>query len=337
MPTTLGIIGCGAIFEKFYTPAITSLDPERVQLTHLVDPNTQRLQTFSSYFPSIRTYASLDGIIDNPPHGLIVATPSGMHEDHARSAIQAGAHVFIEKPLAHTLDSAERIVTEAEASDAIVGVAMFRRFWPALKWIKDAIEGEALGRLLSLDHQEGGPFDWPAASTSFFEPKKAGGGVLLDIGVHVIDTLVWWLGTPAIESYWDDAEDGLEANCRLSLKFRNDTRATVFLSRDWKTRNQMTLLFEKATVIWEAGTVNQIQILPKGSTYWLRANLETRPKSASIPADTYQQSFTRQLVSFIEAIEGSREVEVTPRDALVTLGIIDACYKTRRNNGMNET
>lgn len=332
MPTTLGIIGCGAIFEKFYTPAITSLDTSRVKLTHLVDPNLNRINGFLSTFPDAQTFSNLEEAINTPPDGLIIATPSGMHEEHAIAAIAAGTHAFIEKPLAHTVDSARRIVEATSSSTAVIGVAMFRRFWPALQWIKDTIDSQTLGPLLNIEHQEGGPFDWPAASTSFFEPKKAGGGVLLDIGVHVLDTLVWWLGRPKIENYWDDAEGGLEANCKLELEFDGGTKADVFLSRDWKTRNQMVLQFENALVTWDAGTVNQIKIRPNGSTYWLRADLESETGGKCLPADNYQQSFTRQLVSFIEAIEGKRSVEVTPSEALTTLAVIDECYQTLRQN-----
>jgi predicted dehydrogenase len=331
-PVSIGIVGCGAIFELYYTPAFLSLAEQGVTLTHLIDPNATRLEEFKSSFPQAKGYTSLENALASPPDGLIVASPSGLHEEHAKAVIKAGAGVFIEKPMAHQLASGQRITKLAEEAEATAGVAMFRRFWPALRWIKDTIDSKAFGPLLSIDHQEGGPFNWPAASTSFFEPRKAGGGVLLDIGVHVLDTLVWWLGEPEIKEYWDDADGGLDANCRLKLNWSSSASAEIFLSRDWKTRNQMTLKFEKATVIWDAGVVDKIRLQPKGTEYWLQAKLEEKRNNTYTPADSYQQSFTRQLVSFIDTLRGERQVEVTPHEALTTLSLIDTCYTTLRKN-----
>jgi predicted dehydrogenase len=84
----------------------------------------------------------------------------------------------------------------------------------------------------SFEISEGGQFNWPAQSASFFQKSNSQGGVLADLGVHVLDLLIWWFGMPEKVGYEDDAMGGLEANCRLELEFAGGVSGTVRLSRD---------------------------------------------------------------------------------------------------------
>jgi predicted dehydrogenase len=65
---------------------------------------------------------------------------------------------------------------------------------------------------------EGGQFDWPVRSTGYFTRAQSGGGVLQDIGTHVLDLLAWWFGEPEALLYEDDAMGGVEANCRIRVR-----------------------------------------------------------------------------------------------------------------------
>ena len=182
----------------------------------------------------------------------------------------------------------------------------------------------------SLQIQEGGPFNWPAATPSFFDPKQAGGGVLIDVGVHVLDVLLWWLGEPARITYADDAAGGLEANCRLELGYDRDAiQGTVLLSRDWKTTNCWRLEFERATVVWRVGEANRLEIRPRNSPRWLVSTLEVETAVGRLIADSHAQAFTRQILDVVESVEQNRAPRVSGAEGLRSLRLIERCYRER--------
>lgn len=103
-------------------------------------------------------------------------------------------HVLCVKPLACTLNEANQMVAAAQTADRLLAVGLFRRFFPALQTIKALVAGGALGTPTSFHFAEGGAFNWPAASASFFQKQHSQGGVLLDLGVHLLDLSCWWFG-----------------------------------------------------------------------------------------------------------------------------------------------
>src|SRR5438552_10737474 len=109
-----------------------------------------------------------------------------------------------------------------------------------------------IGPLRSIFCFEGGPFDWPVASYRYFSRSEAGGGVLLDIGTHCLDLLIWWFGMPSDITYVDDSMGGIEANCFLVLQYA-DFEARIRLSRDWGQPNLYRLEGDHGSISW---TVN---------------------------------------------------------------------------------
>jgi len=102
-----------------------------------------------------------------------------------------------EKPLAASSTDAQALVEAAAASSGVLAAGMLRRFFPATQAIRELLHAGTLGEIVSLDIQEGNQFRWPAASPEYFTKRSSAGGVLMDIGAHALDLMVWWLGEPA--------------------------------------------------------------------------------------------------------------------------------------------
>jgi len=106
----------------------------------------------------------------------------------------------------------------AKSSKAMLSVGLIRRYYPNNIFIKQIIEKNTFGALKIINIEEGGVFSWPMASDSFLRKSDVGGGILLDIGIHVLDLLVWWLGHLDVLKYADDALDGgLECDCKIVI------------------------------------------------------------------------------------------------------------------------
>jgi len=125
--------------------------------------------------------------------------PNNVHADPSIAALEAGTHVFCEKPLAHTLADAERMRDAARNSDATAGVAFNYRFIPAIQYARSLIESGELGEI----HHVRGKYlqDWlvdPEAPWSWRNSKElAGSGALGDLGAHTIDLTRFLVGDVA--------------------------------------------------------------------------------------------------------------------------------------------
>lgn len=330
-PLAVGIVGCGAVAELFHAPALRALERNgRIKVTTLTDPNETRREKLAEIFPAARRRADLPGAGD--VQLVLLASPVRWHAEQAVALLSEGIGVLCEKPVATTSAAAETMVAAAQRRGAVLAVGLVRRFFPALNAIADFCAGGAFGAVRSFNIEEGGPFNWPAATPSFFDAKQAGGGVLLDTGVHVLDALGWWFGDAAEIAYSDDAEGGLEANCRIALAHGRGERAvkgSVRLSRDWKTSNVWTIEFERATVRWRVGEADRVEIRPANSAHWLVSQVAHDASSGTTPADSYLQCFTRQFLDVVEAVEKRRAPRVSGEAAIGSLRLIERCYAAR--------
>ena len=330
-PFPVGLVGCGAVAEFFYAPALQSLERSgHIEVVALTDLDERRRAQLAKLFPRAQRCDNLSAALKIRLG--IVATPARWHAEHATTLLNAGIGVLCEKPIAATSSEAEAMIAAAREHRAVLAVGLIRRFFPALQTIADLVSHRTFGRARRFTVREGGPFNWPAATPSFFDRAQSGGGVLLDAGVHVLDTLGWWWGEPTELEYADDAAGGVEATCRLGLAFGggvDSVRGSVLLSRDWKTANVWTVEFEHATVRWRVGHAERLEIKPTGSAHWLVSQLETEARGGRVPADTFAQAFTRQILDVVEAVEQARAPRVDGKEALRSLRLIEQCYRER--------
>ncbi len=323
----LVLIGCGAVSRLFYQPAILELNRRaEVQLVGLVDPIEAARTSLREKSPAAQSVADMKEI-DAPAGSLaIIASPPRFHSAHCLAALGRGWHVLCEKPMATTASDCAAMTLAAETANRILAVGLYKRFFPSSEYLRELCQGGALGRLVSFDLQEGGPFNWPAASPSFFVKSETPGGVLLDIGVHVLDLLLWWLGDPASFDYADDAMGGLETNAVLKLSYASGTKGKMHLSRDWATRQRYCFEFEKGTVEWTVNQANAITVQLKG----LSSLQGTLVDSLAVPALTNPQCFIAQLQNVVAAVRGEAEVRVNGRDGERVTRLIERCYAKRR-------
>jgi predicted dehydrogenase len=146
----------------------------------------------------ITAYEDLDEALAAGPDGVFVCTPSSQHLAIAQRAADAGCHLFIEKPLSHTLEGVERL-RETVASKRLVAVVGCQwRYHPCVRWLRDLLRAGTLGRLVraEIEYREYLP-DWHPYEdyrTSYAARSELGGGVVLT-QIHDYD-LAWWLFGP---------------------------------------------------------------------------------------------------------------------------------------------
>jgi predicted dehydrogenase len=225
--------------------------------------------------------------------------------------------------MAATTAEADQMIAAADAAGLVLAIGHYKRFFPSSHYLKFLCGPDRpLGALRSFTIAEGGPFTWPAASPAFFQRRETPGGVLLDIGVHALDLLLWWLGDPDEFTYCDDARGGLEANAIVALRFGEAT-GRVQLSRDWPTAQRYTFVFERGRAGWTVNDAGGLTLGLKGEQRGLHGTLHGMD-GASVPTNT--QSFLAQLQQVVSAVRDQAPLLIDGRQGIRALQLIEACY-----------
>jgi predicted dehydrogenase len=134
---------------------------------------------------------TLDELLQHDLDGVVIATPSALHAEQACAALERGLAVFCQKPLGRTAAETRTVVEAARAADRLLGVDMSYRFVEAFRTAREVVRSGDLGEILGAElvfHNAYGP-DKPW----FYDPHLAGGGCVVDLGVHLVDLAVWTL------------------------------------------------------------------------------------------------------------------------------------------------
>jgi predicted dehydrogenase len=173
---------------------------------------------------------SLEELLALEPDGVVIATPSALHAEQAVTALEAGVAVFCQKPLGRDAAEAGRVVDAARRANRLLGVDLCYRHTAAARALR--AEVPALGEVYAADlvfHNAYGP-DKPW----FYDRQLAGGGCLLDLGIHLVDLALWLLDGEVVDVEGrvlhcggHDVEDYVVARLELS------TGALVSLACSW--------------------------------------------------------------------------------------------------------
>lgn len=198
---------------------------------------------------------------------LSICTPNYLHAEMCLEAIDNNIHILCEKPICITFQELEKLNQCYQQKEKLIFFTSFqKRDNPIFPFIKNAIDNNSLGKIILVRYQFShyGPYkSWRAISNErwFFDSEKAGGGVLLDLGVHCIDILRYLFGdftdveginfnTSCIDMEYED-------NCNVLFRFANNALGVISVS--WCNEPSETI-----EIFGTKGTL-KLNLFPKGS------------------------------------------------------------------------
>jgi predicted dehydrogenase len=316
-----GIIGCGAITEIAYLPYFKGNNSSK--LTCLVDRDESRALSLAQGLDLNYVGKGVEPIYKYTD-AVVVAVPNHLHFPIANECLKAGKHVLCEKPLAITSEQCSELLSRAKEVNVKLAVAHVRRFYQVTKIIKRIVDSRELGDLRSFDFEEGAVFSWPTVSGFIFDKAKAGGGVLMDIGVHILDLLLWWHPYEVVSlDYQDDNLGGMEAFAKLQMVFSTGVVGRVTISRLSVLRNRYRLVFEDGVVEW-----NPLQwdpLLPKKILVIKFSRREKR-----FIRTKKESPVSGLLADFVAAVQHDKSPLVAGDDGFKAIQLIDECYRSRK-------
>jgi predicted dehydrogenase len=167
------------------------LDARLVEPAGVADVDPELRARAAGDLPAVET---LDELLELGLDGLVIATPSALHAEQARAALERGVAVFCQKPLGRDAGEARAVVDAARRADRLLGVDLSYRHTRAVEALRAA--WPELGHVHAVDlvfHNAYGP-DKPW----FTDPALSGGGCLIDLGTHLVDLALWLTGAERI-------------------------------------------------------------------------------------------------------------------------------------------
>lgn len=322
----LALVGVGKVAVQCHLPAALSLPG--VEVTALVDPARERIADVAADYglhaQLADSVAGLAGKVD----GALIASPNHLHADAAVALLEAGVPVLIEKPLAATVAQGERIAAAADASGVTAGVAYCSRFQDNVRFMGRLLREGWFGRVRRFAFQSGTRGGWAPYSAYNVHSDAAGGGVIMITATHFLDRCLHWFGMPDEIEYFDDAEDGPEANAIMRLKFERGGEPLTAGLRFSKTRKLpggMVLDTDKGRVLFaETDDAWPVLAPPDGGV-----QLVVQPRGPDRCRDRLDR-FQRQLLDFVDAVRGGTQPAVPVAAGLQSLRLIEAMYASRQ-------
>ena len=319
-PLRLAVIGCGSVSLTCHLPAIRSC-PE-VELVAVVDVDGDWAARVARRFGARHAstdYTSLVGLAD----AVIVATPNATHADVAGFCLQHGIHVLCEKPVATTGASARRMFDVALAHDTRCMAAHCLRFAKNIQAAKRLFDCGTLTRPLTITGSLGKAYRADAYRTDFRRNAQlAGGGVLIDLGVHLIDLSIWLAAdhpTVAAVTLVDRLEWGVEHDADLTLAFPNGSTARLACS--YTKPGNPAFRLETA----DGWTVPSFENHSELQLYSPRAPVCRRDGAQRLLIPD-PGAYVTQLRHFASSILTRKPFAVQTDEVLAGMDVVDECY-----------
>jgi predicted dehydrogenase len=189
----LGIIGCGLGAQALYASFFPYLENGR--LVACMDIDGERARAFQEQSGAEAAYTELAPMLDRSDiDAVMIVTPTNLHVEQVLAVAEGGKHVYCEKPMARTIEEADRMIDACRANSVKLQVAFMKRFNRSFGLAKQTIDDGRLGDVFELRATWDNARAAASAEDNYRHRSISGGGYLQEDGSHPLDVCRWWLG-----------------------------------------------------------------------------------------------------------------------------------------------
>ncbi len=227
----IGVIGTGAMGQHHLRIYSELRD---VELVGLCDVDRNRALSLAKMY-NTTAYFDHRELLKQDMDAVSVVVPTTLHTEVALDVINSGTHVLVEKPIADTLENADKMIKAAHDAKVKLMVGHIERFNPAVLKLKEIIDSGMLGKIVSISSRRVGPFN----------PRIRDVGIIMDLGVHDIDVMSYLYGRKINEVYTIAGNDIHTFEDHATILLRFDINLSGIVETNWLTPNKI----RKLTVI----------------------------------------------------------------------------------------
>jgi len=324
--TKVGVIGLGSIAQVVHLPNLKQLSD--VEISAVCDIDLKKAGAIADRFDVPRFYRDPANLLEREDlDAVLVLTPTHAHMALAIAALRSGKHVMVEKPIARNVKEARKMVSAANAADRLLMVAMNHRFRPDAVSLKKMIDAGELGDIYKVRA------GWLKKRGKWTRPQWlrnqeiSGGGVLMDLGIQMLDLCLWLLsnykvqrvsGTAHRLMYHAKVEDTATAILLL------EKNVTFSLDVSWAIPSTHTQAFTHFYGTSGTATLNPLTLTRVTS----HEAVDVATHQSHTPSKLYQMSFEREVGHFIDAVRNGSSLQSTGEEALKIMEIIETFYRS---------
>ncbi len=349
----IAVVGTGAIVERAHLPGLTV--DGNVEI-HLCGRNQARLKELSSRFSIEKTFLSLDECLKRVAiDGVIIASPNFLHGEHAFLAIGNGLPILLEKPIAHEITIAREIIARARARNIPVQLNLPQPQRPTMRALLALTQGGYFGPIRSVEVAMMRTSGIPGFGTWFTRKRTAGGGVLADLGPHMLDLALRLAGDFKAEirsaTIWsdfgpkgrglgdwtahrdlsDNAAEQFDVEDRARLELVTVGAASVTCDVAWAYHGPNE---DHVKIVGEDGGAQYLPSISEGNTALSIYPIPTEPRSFEPDHDRLEDPWIDVVRGFLSTVRGE-ERKSYAYEALSVAELIAAAYTMANGDGTN--
>jgi predicted dehydrogenase len=338
----IGIIGCGRAAQLLHLPALRKLAAAKVIMASDVDK--EKLDAIQTLDANIAISEDYNEVIGNPDvHIVAVWTPAFLHKEIAIKALNAGKHVFIEKPLALTLSDCDELIETGSNSIGRATVGFNLRFHRLVRKAQSMILGGAIGRIESVRSVWTGSMRQKEEMPPWRAKRELGGSALFEVGVHHFDLWKFLMGEPIEEiSARAKIAGGIERSVVVNAMSSSGVPISAFFS-DWTAdSNELEVFGDRGVITISLYRVDglrhhSLSDFSGGMSTRLKdakqqiSSLAEFPKSISLGGD-YKSSYYHEWENFIGNIQDSQEPSPSLVDGRYATQVALAASQSAQSN-----
>jgi len=345
-----GIAGCGKV-AHLHAKALVNL--EQSEFLAVASRSETNRNDFASKY-KVKAYVNVEDMVKTEKLDLlIVCTPHPAHKEPAITAMESGAHVLVEKPLASCLADCDEMIRTSRRTGKILGVVSQRRFYESCKRIKKAMDDGKIGRpVLGIVYM----LSWRDQAYYRSDPWRGkwdgeGGGILVNQAPHQLDLLQWYMGEPAeLFGIWTNLNHPyieVEDTALTIIRFKNGGIGNIVLSNSQKpgiytkvhihgdngasvgVQTDVGSMFVAGMTGIQEAPYNDIWTIPGEENYPEVWKEQDNAFFSSInPMEYYIQL---QVEDFISAINDNRKPLISGEEGRITVELFTAVYRSQRD------
>lgn len=320
MKVRIGIAGAGVISQVAHIPAILSI--EDAELYAICDVDEAKLYKLEEKY-RVKIYTEFEDMVkDDEVDAVVIATPNYLHYPMCIASLEYGKFVLCEKPLGINSEEVEKLAEYSKRHKGKLIPCFNNRLRPDVITLRKYVKGGEIGKVY---YAKAGWLRKIGPETPSWRVRKreAGGGVLLNLGIHLLDHTLWILEKRPVSVCASIHISGEVEDAGICIiRFEDDSFMTI--EAGW------TLLFEKDFTYFNLyGERGSALLSPlKIEQIYKDEVREITPRKPE--KNPFKVSYEEQMRRFVEVVQGKRKPPFTPEDALLLSRIIDAAYLSAR-------
>ncbi len=351
----IGIAGCGWIAQNAHIPAFRTI--EGVEVISVFDNDIQKTDSVKKKFSINKVYDNYEDFLESDIDAVIISTPNYTHADFSIKALQKGKHVLCEKPITiHSRDAAD-IIRVAGENRRVFMPGFVNRFREDIKKMDELISKGEIGEIKKIKAGWIRKSGVPRPGTWFTNKELSGGGVLIDLGPHILDLCLMllkenrvkdisfkaarnynsdtdkgasWFATGELQESVIDVEDTISSD----IIFENDTAIELNLCWTAPVKGDHTY-FE---IQGSKGTLELKTLFGfSNDRLWDKDSMAVSGLDGYRKEVVFDRSTNNALTAFnglsryfVSAIRGDWTSYLTPEDGYNTVNLIERLYRTEK-------